>query len=189
MGWRFRKSIRIAKGFNLNLSRRGPSVSAGVPGSGWWWSASKPWPKRRRADRQEMEAAGGNGCLGVLGLAAIAGCVWWFWPAGSIVAPVPTEPAATSVRLYEPAPAAKDAEGFGRAEAADPKEEPPPEPVRVEAPKGPDAATLLKMGRNLESRNPAAARKYFRELIEAHPDSPEAKAAEKRIKAMGSASR
>lgn len=48
MGWRFRKTIRLGKGININLSRRGVGWSAGIPGSGLRY-VSSPGPGRRGA--------------------------------------------------------------------------------------------------------------------------------------------
>ena len=32
MGWSFRKSLRVVPGVRINLSKRGPSLSVGLPG-------------------------------------------------------------------------------------------------------------------------------------------------------------
>jgi hypothetical protein len=47
MGWRIRKSVKLMPGVRLNLSRRGPSVSAGV--GGVYWTGRGPGGSRPRA--------------------------------------------------------------------------------------------------------------------------------------------
>lgn len=41
MGWRLRKSFRVAKGVNLNLSRQGVNPSVGIPGTGLFWTRTR----------------------------------------------------------------------------------------------------------------------------------------------------
>lgn len=66
MGWRFRKRIKIAPGVRVNLGKRGASVSAGIPGSGLWWTSG-----------HSSQGGGAGGCcslifFGVLGFALLA---------------------------------------------------------------------------------------------------------------------
>jgi hypothetical protein len=96
MGWRFRKSVKLAPGLRLNLSKSGASVSAGrrgatlnvgkrgtrvtfgIPGTGVFYS-TKIGGRRRRA-------AAGDGCilivLPLLGLAS-AVALRGVWPTGT----------------------------------------------------------------------------------------------------------
>lgn len=60
----------------------------------------------------------------------------------------------------------------------------PPSPEQRERAR---AATLIRMGRNVEKSNPASAAKYYREVVEKHADTPEAAEAAKRLKAMAPA--
>jgi hypothetical protein len=66
MGWRLRKTIRVGKVFRVNLSRRGVSYGASIPGTGLTWSGRpgsgrKPRPKDRGSS---------SGWLVLLGLVA-----------------------------------------------------------------------------------------------------------------------
>lgn len=59
MGWRFRKSIKLAPGLRLNFSKRGVSASASIPGTGISYTTAGG--KRRPQQRA------GNGCVGCIG--------------------------------------------------------------------------------------------------------------------------
>ena len=88
MGFRFRRSIKLADGFRLNLGRSGPSFSVGgrgahetigrrgvtrsvgLPGSGISYQTRRPWHHHaRRAARSSPGKV-------LLGLAVI-GIIWW----------------------------------------------------------------------------------------------------------------
>jgi hypothetical protein len=82
MGFRFRRSIKLAPGLRINLSKSGVSTSiggrgatvnvrgdrvretVGIPGSGMSYS--------------QQQRAGGNGAGVLLLLAIIAVLAWWF---------------------------------------------------------------------------------------------------------------
>ncbi len=96
MGWRFRRSIRIAKGVHLNISKsglgisagvkglrvgvgpRGPYTSAGIPGTGLYSIQYSPSGRRNGSGNEvsppDAIAPGGCaiGCGGILAVAGIA---------------------------------------------------------------------------------------------------------------------
>lgn len=53
MPWRMRKSIKLMPGVRLNFSKKGASVSAGIPGSGVYWHS-----------RKSCDGGGGSGGVG-----------------------------------------------------------------------------------------------------------------------------
>lgn len=67
----------------------------------------------------------------------------------------------------------------------EPAQDVAPMPQKVDATKatdnGVDITTMMKMGGNLEGRNPAAAMRYYEDIVKKFPDSPEAVNAAKRI--------
>jgi hypothetical protein len=69
MGFRFRKSIQIAKGVRVNLSKSGVGASFGIPGTGMSWGVS---PGRRRRALDGERGRGCSGCLGCLGVLVLA---------------------------------------------------------------------------------------------------------------------
>jgi hypothetical protein len=72
MPFRFRRSIRIAPGIRLNVSRRGVSTSATLPGTGISYTLTTPHRDRGAGSRR----------LGTWGrwlicTAIAAGIMWW----------------------------------------------------------------------------------------------------------------
>jgi hypothetical protein len=72
MGWRFRRSVKIAPGVRLNVGKRGSSVSVGVPGTGASYvtpltsQANAAIPRKGRLGRLFLYAV-----LGFIGLMLI----------------------------------------------------------------------------------------------------------------------
>lgn len=71
MGFRFRKSVKIAPGVRMNLSKRGVGMSFGIPGTGISYSTSSGGRKRK-----STRSSGGVGAK-VLYWLFIG---WWWWP-------------------------------------------------------------------------------------------------------------
>ena len=93
MGWRYRKSIPLSNWLRLNLSRRGPSVSATVPRTGLTWTS-----RGGCLDRALLLgfALSMTGCLGpvLIGLVAlflVGTCLPW---SGSDTKETPKRPVA-----------------------------------------------------------------------------------------------
>lgn len=118
MAFRFRKSIRIARGIRLNLSRsgasttfggrglsvnvgrRGTRLTAGVPGTGISWSALSGASAGGRSGRAGagQGSAGCLGCGGVLMLLLIGFCA--SLDTDSPAPRLPDTPSASSSTLY-----------------------------------------------------------------------------------------
>jgi hypothetical protein len=66
MGFRFRKSVRIGKGFRVNFSKGGVGFSAGIPGTGLSWGTS---PRPRKDGPKAAVSCGG--CLGYIAIGMV----------------------------------------------------------------------------------------------------------------------
>lgn len=66
MGFRFRKTFSFGKGFRINLSRRGVSFGASIPGTGISVNSGQVGGGRRQ--RGGADVGCGQGCLGCAGL-------------------------------------------------------------------------------------------------------------------------
>ncbi len=73
MGWRIRKSIPVARGVRLNLSRGGVSASAGVPGTGVYYTTEKS-----RGGYAEGRPRSSRFAILILLIAAGVGCFFWY---------------------------------------------------------------------------------------------------------------
>jgi uncharacterized protein HemX len=114
MGLRFQKTIKVGKGVNVNLSKRGVSWSLGIPGTGVRWSSGH--------GKAAMSAGA------IVALAVFAGLYFaWQWREDQ-KAKVKTEAVAAAKALAaekkaELAAAKKEAERERKAELAAAKKE------------------------------------------------------------------
>jgi hypothetical protein len=174
MGWRFRKSFRLTKGLHLNVSRSGVGMSAGVPGSGLWWQS----PRLRLRGRDAGPSTGGGCGCGCLIALAVFGTF--------VVLTVATQPERRPATAAKGFTAAPPSEGFGRERDPLPvtdakKDEERPAMAPTRAARGPNARTLLNMAKGLEGRNGPAAVRYYGDVIDRFPGSPEADEAAARL--------
>jgi endonuclease YncB( thermonuclease family) len=94
MGFRFRKTIQVGKGFRINLSKGGVGWSASIPGTGISWGVSP-----RRGRRPKGSGSGCGGCLSLLFLLFIGSCIW-----SALFAPKsPQKPASIQPEDHAPA--------------------------------------------------------------------------------------
>ena len=191
MGWRYRKRLPIGKTAGVNVSRRGLSFSVRIPGTGLWWNSGQWRPGSGGRAKEAAAGTGGSGCLGLLAIAAIGIAGYSLWPAPSTIAPVATRavtPSMEAAIVRQPTLNPDMTRGPSVVISGEPRSKLPlarPEPAPVpQKTKGPDAATLLKMGRNLDALNPRAAAGYFREVIDRFPGSSEAADAARRLRRL-----
>jgi hypothetical protein len=119
MGWRFRKSIRVGKGININLSNRGVGWSAGIPGSGLRYVFTPG-----RGAKQGWAAV----AMSLVGIILFLG-----WLAWSGLRSTPSRPPARPAAQPAPAASAEDtapADAWSEPTAGSPPErssDPPPQ--------------------------------------------------------------
>lgn len=185
MGWRFRKSIRIAKGVNLNFSKRGVSASVGIPGTGLRYTTAKSGARAKVPVDRSSPGVGGLRlalCVVML-LCLMAVCAprreadtdhgTQPIPFGAVHSPNPqAEPDTTAVATVDPSTEPQAAIAVPvEAEGTDPK-----------------AESLFRMAKALETRNPRGAAEYYHELLRDFGDCDLAPIAEERLAALGFAS-
>ena len=77
MGFRFRKSVKIAPGVRLNVTNKGTSLSGSIPGTGIFWST-----RSRKKKTPVNWKAVGRVCYWLL-------IAWWWWPIRFLVYDLP----------------------------------------------------------------------------------------------------
>ena len=89
MGFRFRKSVKIAPGVRLNVTNKGASVSGSIPGTGISWST-----RSRKKKRPVNWKAVGRVCYWLL-------IGWWWWIIRGLLYDLPKWIITQSVKLIK----------------------------------------------------------------------------------------